>query len=116
MRLFLLAIVQSILLCGSQTMLKTAMLRVPSFGWTAAFWGSLLTNWWLLGAGIGFACSGVMWAYILRHFPFSHAYPLISMAYVMGMFVAIFVFHETVHWNQWVGVLLIMGGCFLIAQ
>ena len=116
MRLFLLAIVQSLLLCGSQTLLKFAMLRTPHFEWTLSFWGKLLTNWWLLGAGVGFACSGVMWMYILRHFPFSHAYPLVSMAYVMGVLIGVFVFHETVNWNQWIGVLLIMGGCFMIAQ
>ena len=116
MRLILLAILQSVLLCGSQTMLKFAMMKMPAFGWTWAFWGKALSNLWLLGAGLGFACSGVLWMYILRHFPFSHAYPLISMAYVFGMIVAMVVFHETVHWNQWIGVLLIMGGCFMIAQ
>ena len=116
MRLILLAICQSLLLCGSQTLLKFGLMRLQSFSWTWNFWGNLLTNWWMLGAGLGFACSGVLWMYILRHFPFSHAYPLVSMAYVFGMIVAIVVFHESVHWNQWVGVLLIMGGCFMIAQ
>ena len=116
MRLFLLAILQSLLLCGSQTLLKFAMMRIPSFSWTGAFLGKLFTNWWLLGSGLGFACSAVLWMYILRHFPFSHAYPLISMAYVFGMIIALVVFHETVHWNQWIGVFLIMSGCFMIAQ
>jgi len=116
MKLLLLAFCQSILLCGSQTLLKLAMSRTGSFAWTWKFFGHLLTNWWLLGAGIGFACSGILWMYILRHFPFSHAYPLISMAYAIGMLVAIFVFHETIHWQQWVGIFLIISGCCFIAQ
>ncbi len=116
MRLILLAIVQSILLCGSQTLLKIAMSKVPAFSWTWACWSKILGNLWLLGSGLGFAASAVMWMYILRHFPFSHAYPLISMAYVMGMLVGIFFFHETAHWTQWVGIVLILGGCVFIAQ
>ena len=116
MRLFFLAIVQSLLLCGSQTLLKIAMSKVPAFAWTWAFWGKLLGNLWLLCSGLGFAASAVMWMYILRHFPFSHAYPLISMAYVMGMLIGVFFFHEQVNWNQWVGVLLILSGCVFIAQ
>ena len=116
MRLLLLAIGQSLLLCGSQTLLKIAMSKIPSFAWTWTFWGKVLSNFWLLGSGLGFAGSALLWMYILRHYPFSHAYPLISMAYVMGMLVGVFFFHESVHWNQWVGVILILGGCVFIAQ
>ncbi len=116
MRLLLLAIVQSLLLCGSQTLLKIAMSKIPSFTWSLAFFGKVFSNLWLLGSGIGFAASAIMWMYILRHFPFSHAYPLISMAYVLGMLVGVFFFHESVNWNQWVGVILILGGCVFIAQ
>jgi drug/metabolite transporter (DMT)-like permease len=32
------------------------------------------------------------------------------------MFVSIIFFKETVEWQQWVGVFLILGGCFLIAK
>ena len=34
MRLLLLAIGQSLLLCGSQTLLKIAMSKIPSFAWS----------------------------------------------------------------------------------
>ncbi len=116
MRLILLAIMQSVLLCGSQTLLKIAMSKIPSFSWTWGFFGKVLGNMWLLGSGIGFVASAILWMYILRHFPFSHAYPLISMAYVFGMLVGVFFFHESVNWNQWVGIFLILSGCVFIAQ
>ena len=34
--------------------------------------------------------------YILKNFPFSMAYPMISLSYVISMFAAILFFHETV--------------------
>ena len=54
--------------------------------------------------------------YILKHWAFSQAYPLSSLAYVFGMIAAMFVFHEHIAWTQWVGILLIMGGCYLVAN
>ncbi|MBQ6777573.1 MAG: EamA family transporter [Paludibacteraceae bacterium] len=116
MPLFLLALCQSLLLCSAQVLLKIALTRMGTFAWTGAFWWSLLTNWWLLASGVLFAGAAVLWMYILRHFPFSHAYPLVSMAYVFGIIAAVLVFHETIAWTQWVGVLLIMGGCYLVTQ
>lgn len=54
--------------------------------------------------------------YILKHYPFSQAYPLSSLAYVFGMVASLFVFREQVSWMQWAGVLLIMAGCYCVAQ
>ena len=44
------------------------------------------------------------------------AYPLLSLSYAMGMVAAVVFFHETVEWYKWLGVLLIMTGCILIAR
>ena len=44
------------------------------------------------------------------------AYPLASMSYVFGMLAAIFIFHEEVPLTRWLGVVLIMGGCYFIAK
>ena len=84
--------------------------------WKAQFFIRLLTNWWFLG------CRLMLWhrhhivdVYI-KELPFSMAYPMISLSYVFGMFAAILFFHEQVPLTRWIGVLLIMGGCFLIAK
>jgi undecaprenyl phosphate-alpha-L-ara4N flippase subunit ArnE len=44
------------------------------------------------------------------------AYPMVSLSYVFGMLAAIIFFHEDVSVTRWIGVLLIMGGCVLIAK
>jgi undecaprenyl phosphate-alpha-L-ara4N flippase subunit ArnE len=41
---------------------------------------------------------------------------MVSLSYVFGMFAAIMFFHEEVSAAKWLGVALIMMGCFLIAK
>jgi undecaprenyl phosphate-alpha-L-ara4N flippase subunit ArnE len=116
MRLLLISILQSALLCGGQVLLKFALLRMGAFSWTLAFLRHNLTNWWFLACGVCYACATVLWLYIIKNFPFSMAYPMISLSYVFGMFAAMLFFHEQVSLIRWAGVLLIMAGCVLIAR
>lgn len=98
-------------------MLKLAVLQMDK---TQSAWQffvhSLLTNWWLLGCGIAMGGAGLLWMYILRHFPFSHAYPLTALSFVFGMLAAMLVFHESVDWLQWLGLVLILAGCWFVAK
>ena len=111
-----LALLQSFFLAGGQVLLKLALATSGPFHWSWSFFKAQLTNWWFLGCGISFAVATVLWLYILKHFPFSIAYPLSSLSYLFGMFAALLIFHEHVDWTQWVGVLLIMGGCALMVK
>lgn len=116
MRLIVISIVQSILLCGGQVFLKFALTRMGAFSWSLRFVASQLTNWWWLGCGLCYAAATLLWMYIIKSFPFSMAYPMISLSYVLGMFAAILFFHETVPLTRWAGVLLIILGCVLVAK
>lgn len=111
-----LAVVQSLLLAGGQVLLKFALSGLEGFAWTWSYWSRLLTNWWLLGCGLCYGAGTILWLYILKHYPFSMAYPMISLSYVFGMLAAWLIFHEDVTWTSWLGVALIMGGCILIAR
>lgn len=110
------SIIQCILLSGGQVLLKFALNKMGDFGWNRIFWGNLLTNWWFLACGVCYGLATLLWMYILKNFPFSMAYPMISLSYVFGMFAAILFFHEQVSLLRWMGVLLIMGGCCLIIK
>lgn len=116
MRLFLIAVVQSMLLCGGQVLLKFALQKMGGFAWTVHFFASQLANWWFLGCGICYAAATVLWMYIIKNFPFSMAYPMISLSYVFGMLAAMLIFHESIPATRWIGVALIMGGCILVAR
>ena len=54
--------------------------------------------------------------YIVKNFPLSMAYPMVSLSYVFGMIAAIVFFHESVDIYKWTGVFLIVTGCILIAR
>lgn len=115
-RVILLCVVQSVLLTGAQVFLKFALNKMPHFAWTKAFWGSLLTNWQFALSGLFFGAASLLWMYIIKHFPFSVAYPMISLSYVFGMMAAVMFFHEDVSVTKWVGVGFIIIGCCLIAK
>ena len=109
-RLLTLSVAQSLLLSGGQVLLKFALEKMGSFEWTWAFFGRLLVNWWFLGCGLCYAGGTVLWMYILKRFPFSMAYPMISLSYVFGMLAAIFIFRENIPASRWIGVFLIISG------
>lgn len=116
MRLILISIIQSILLCGGQVFLKFALNKMGALSWTWSFVLSQLTNWWWLGCGLCYATATVLWMYIIKHFQFSMAYPMISLSYVFGMFAAMLFFQESIPASRWLGILLIMAGCLFVAK
>lgn len=116
MRLFLLAIVQSLLLSGGQVLLKYALARMLPFSMTIEFWKSVFVNWQFAACGICYGAGSLLWFHIIKNYPFSMAYPLVSLSYVFGMIAAIVFFHEPVNLTKWIGVLLIMLGCYFIAR
>lgn len=116
LRLLLLSLTQSALLAGGQVFLKIALLKMVRPEWTRTFVLSVLTNWQFAMSGILFGAGSLLWMYILKHYPLSMAYPMISLSYVFGMAGAIIFFHETVTPMRWLGVLLIMAGCCFVAK
>ncbi|MBP5548585.1 MAG: EamA family transporter [Bacteroidales bacterium] len=115
-RLLLLVVVQTMFLTGGQVLLKQAMLQLPKFSWSWDYFKAVLTDWWLLGCGASFGVATVLWLYILRHFPFSQAYPLTAIGYVFGVVAAILIFGETVTAWRWLGVALIVLGCLFVMR
>lgn len=97
-------------------LLKFALKVMGNFSWSMSFFVSQLTNLWWLGCGLCYGAATVLWMYIIKNFPFSMAYPMISMSYVFGMLAAMFIFHETIPLTRWIGVALIMLGCILVAK
>ncbi len=116
-RLIFLAVTQAILMCTCQSLFKVAADRMGTFSWTWHFFrDGILFNWVLALSGFAGICSFVEWIYMVRHYPFSQVYPLSSLSYLFGIIVAIIFFHETVSWSQWIGVFLMLAGCYLIAR
>ena len=111
-----LSLLQSIMLSFGQLTLKIALGHMLPFEWTWRFWGHMLTNWWFLLCGIMFGGASLLWMYILKHWPLSMAYPMVSMSYVIAMVMAVVFLHESIVWTRWLGVGLIMLGCVMVAK
>lgn len=116
LKLLPISLIQCMLLVGGQVLMKFGLNKAGDFSWTWNYFGRLLFNWQFFSCGICFAAGSILWMYIIKHFPFSMAYPMISLSYVMGMLAAIIFFHEQISLARWIGVFLILGGCVLIAK
>jgi drug/metabolite transporter (DMT)-like permease len=68
----------------------------------------------LLGIVI-YGLATVLWLYVLSRLPISLAYPLQSIAFLLGLVVAILVFKESVPPNRWVGAAIILGGITVLS-
>lgn len=111
-----LALVQSALLAIGQVFLKFGLLKMEPFGWNICFWRSALLNWQFACSGLSFGIASILWMYIIKHYPLSMAYPLVSLSYVFGLISAMLFFQEQVDLSKWAGVFLIIIGCFIIAK
>ena len=114
--LFSLALIQSAILALGQVTLKFGLMRMEPFGWTKSFWISVFANWQFALSGICFASASLLWMYIIKHYPLSSSYPLISLSYVFGLLAAMIFFHEEVDFHKWLGVAFIVLGCFILAK
>ena len=110
------SLLQCILLSAGQVLLKFALHKMQPFGWNREFWWSLLGNWQFAACGLCYGAGSLLCMYSLKYFPFSMAYPMISLSYVIAMFSAILFFHETVPVHRWIGCALIVCGCMLILK
>ena len=73
-------------------LLKFALERMLPFSMTFEFWKSVFVNWQFAACGLCYGAGSILWFYIVKHFPFSMAYPLVSLSYVFGMIAAIVFF------------------------
>ena len=115
-KLFPLALIQSLLLTAGQVLLKFGLARMEPFSMSASFFKSVFINWQFALCGLSFGAGSLLWMYIVKHYPLSMAYPMVSLSYVLGMIASIVFFHETVDATKWIGVALIVLGCCLIAK
>lgn len=115
--LIVLSILQAAFIAAGQVLMKIALEHTGHPAFTSEFiMQSLILNWWWALCGVAFIIAGVMWMYLLKHFPFSIVYPLSSIAYIFGMIAACLIFKEPVQLVQWAGILLIMAGCALVVK
>ncbi|MDR1667649.1 MAG: EamA family transporter [Bacteroidales bacterium] len=116
LKLIFFSTIQCIFLAFTQVFLKLGLERMDPFGFNWRFFKSALLNLPFALSGICVATASLFWFYIVKHFPLSIAYPLISISYVFGMLASILVFKETVPLSRWIGVGFIMVGVVFLTK
>lgn len=111
-----LSLLQSFALATGQMMLKLALKKMAPFQGLGHFFVTEWTNWWWYGCGMLLTGAMLLWMYILKHFPFSIAYPLSCLSFVFGMLGAWCFLGESIPLIRWVGIVLILIGAFFIAK
>ncbi|WP_052339164.1 EamA family transporter [Gorillibacterium massiliense] len=105
-----------ILLVSGQILWKNALNRHPqAFRSVGDFFHLIIDPVMLAGCCL-FVLATVIWFYALSRYDLSRIYPLQSIAYVLGALSGILIFKESMSLVQWAGVLLILGGAFLVAK
>lgn len=115
-KMILLMLFQTSMLVGGQVFFKLGMQGIDSIIWSWDFiLHQILLNVWLLIGVLFLIGANLFWLWLLKMYPFSVIYPLTSLGFVFGMLSGMLIFHETVTLTQWIGVIMVMGGCYFIA-
>ena len=113
----LLMLLQTAMLVLGQVALKLAMRDMPEWQWSWSYiWNEVILNFWMIVAIILLIAANLFWFWLLNKYPFSQIYPLTSLGFIFGMFSGMLIFHEQVGYLQWIGVVLVMIGCYCIAK
>lgn len=117
-RYLILIILQTSTLAAGQAMFKLFLNRVHKieFSWDYIKEMTVQNGLIILGMVAFFLSSLLLWTYALKKLPFSQAYPLSSLSFIFGMVLAYFMFSESIPFTRWIGVFLIVAGCFLISM
>jgi len=115
--MILLMLLQTAMLVFGQVFLKLAMRDMSAWQWSWSYiWHEVILNAWLMVGVLLLIAANVFWLWLLDKFPFSQIYPLTSLGFVFGMLSGVFIFHESVGYLQWAGVVMVMLGCYFIAK
>lgn len=113
MKIILLILFNVILLTGGQLLWKKSL---------AAAGGISLHNFlqvfmspFVLAGLFLYVVATVVWFVVLSKADLSFAYPLQSMAYIVGMLAAWLILKEAIPVTRWVGVLIIMMGVAVVS-
>lgn len=77
---------------------------------------SMLTNPYVVAGILCFASMIVLWLAAMSTLDISRIYPITSLVYIVIAIAALIFLKEDISLLRWGGILLVMGGCFLVGQ
>jgi multidrug transporter EmrE-like cation transporter len=77
---------------------------------------NLVFNPWVLSGLAAAFLASLAWMAAMTRLPLSHAYPFMSLAFVLVLFLSAFFFHEPLTWPKIAGMALIVIGIMIGSQ
>ncbi|TXK85796.1 EamA family transporter [Paenibacillus sp. N3.4] len=111
---FVIVLLNVCLLVAGQIVWKVALSRTPLTG-IHNLSAILMQPYILLGCVL-YGVATVIWFYALSRYDLSRIYPLQSIAYVFGALFGWLLFKEAFTVHQVMGLLMLVGGAFLLAR
>lgn len=102
-----------VLLVSGQILFKIGLNQAGGFNLNNLV-KTLVNPYILLGLSL-YAFATLIWFVVLSRMPLSTAYPIQSMAYVLGVAAALIIFNEPVSPLKWIGTGVIILGVVLIS-
>jgi drug/metabolite transporter (DMT)-like permease len=101
--------------------LKKGMLVVGAFnfsdlGAAGDFAGRVASNGWIWIGFLIIVVETLMWLAVLSKIDLSVAFPVSSSSYIFVLLISVFLLHEHVSFNRWIGAALIIFGIWLVAR
>lgn len=113
MKTILLILFNVLLLTSGQILWKKGLLQVG--GINVGNISQVMFSPLILAGLALYAMATVVWFVVLSKADLSYAYPLQSMAYILGVLAAWFIFKEVIPPTRWLGVLVIIAGVALVS-
>ena len=76
----------------------------------------LLVNPWVISALAAALAAAVTWMAAMTELELSHAYPFMSLAFILVLVFSAWFFHEPVSWEKLAGLVLICAGIVVGSQ
>ena len=104
-----------------QIAMKSGMSQVGEIGGLAQLFNPntlfhIVTNPRVIAGVFLYGVAAILWLGALSTLDVSYMYPLMSLAYVIVALVAFIFLKENITFLRWAGILLVVGGCFLVTR
>ncbi len=105
---------------AAQLLLKEGMRRIGHFAFA---WSNVIPvgmqiafSPFVLAGLFSYVVSVVVWILVLSRVQVSFAYPMLSIGYIVTAVAGYYLFHESLSPARMAGILLIVGGVFLVTR
>lgn len=115
--IYLIALVSIMLGAVAQYLLKLGMTGIDlQQGVCLPLLRQMVTSLPLWGGLICYALSLILWLLVLSRMELSRAYPLVSLGYIVTLFIGYVLLHEPLTPTKIIGVTIIVVGVFILTR